>query len=72
MSQDPDTLRQQARQALAAKANADPRYTMLVLMLTVRLQMQPERVEQEIEALAALSPAEMHARHTQHDPRAHA
>lgn len=69
MSQDPDTLRQQATQALAAKANADPRYTMLALMLTVRLQMQPERMEQEIERLAALSPAEMHA---QHGTRAHA
>jgi len=61
MSQDPNTLRDQARTALAAKAHADPRYTLLVMLLTVRLQMQPDRVEREIEALAALSPAEARA-----------
>jgi hypothetical protein len=61
MSTDPNTLRQQARTALAAKAAGDPRYTLLVLMLTVRLQMQPEVVEREIEALAGLAPAAQHA-----------
>jgi hypothetical protein len=52
MSYSPAHLQRMARQALAARAQGDPRWLQLVLTLSLRQHISPRQVEFEIERLA--------------------
>ena len=50
----PTELRDMAQTALHARDCLDMRYVMLVMELSIRLGIEPDRVEQGIEVLAGL------------------